>query len=120
MDEKKDLVSEKSEIGNAKYCSYVDGLYVYKDPQTSYEYAWDEQSKRWLPKASSGGPSGVQFDGQSYNYTDKDGTVYEWDQEKSAWFPKVNSLFFFIHSAFAVFLTQVGNQLINFCEINNN
>jgi len=51
-EEKVDSCSEKSELGNPLYCSYVDGVYTYKDPGTEKEFRWDDNAKQWKPKKS--------------------------------------------------------------------
>ena len=71
-------------LGNSMYCSYVEGLYTYKDPHTLKEYTWDEDKKLWTPKSVE-----VFFDGTHHLYEDKDGQIMFWDIEKMNWLPKV-------------------------------
>ncbi len=88
MEEKGEVRSEKGEIGNPAYCSYVEGVYTYKAPGTLNEFSWDEAGSQWRPKKVRGAQ--VSYDGRGYSYKDPhDGRVFEWDPHKSAWFPKV-------------------------------
>lgn len=114
-----------NQSNNPLYCSYVDGKFTYKDPNTGVQHVWNEGEKKWVVKeplvdvdsnkveerehdvgagggSSSGGEvmspgtSQVQFDGENYTYTDQDGTVFLWDSGKGAWFPKVNEVVLFL------------------------
>jgi len=92
-DKEKGEPLEIGQIGNPLYCSYEDGKYVYKDPETSNQFVWVESERKWVPHTALGGQSEVSFDAESnsYTYTDPEGTVFQWDPLKSAWFPKVRS-----------------------------
>ncbi|CAG7825808.1 unnamed protein product [Allacma fusca] len=83
--EKEDGTEKSTELGlgNPLYCSYIEGLYTYKDPLTLNEYTWDEEKKLWLPKSVE-----IYFDGSHYLYDDKDGQVMYWEKEKMTWIPK--------------------------------
>jgi HIV Tat-specific factor 1 len=93
MEEDGEVRSEKAElgIGNPAYCSYVEGVYTYRDPGSLNEFSWDEAGSEWRPKKVFGAE--VDYDGTAYSYKDADGTLFEWDPQKSAWFPKLDEEF---------------------------
>lgn len=43
-----EMISPGQQSNNPLYCSYVDGQFTYKDPNTGCQYVWNENEKKWV------------------------------------------------------------------------
>lgn len=69
---------------------YEGDIAIYTDPTTNYQYQWDKDEEKWIPKSNI---TEYGFEDDTHTYTDADGVKFFWDKEKNAWFPKINDDF---------------------------
>lgn len=81
--------SEKKWVVKAEEASSIDSNKLAEREEGQDDAATAAQGGDVISPSSTGGTSQVHFDGESYTYTDQDGTVFLWDAGKGAWFPKV-------------------------------
>lgn len=63
---------------------YEGDLCVYTDPETKYQYIWDDSKKEWVERNSV--DKNYTFDGKTYTYTDSNTNVtYKWDTDTNSW-----------------------------------
>ena len=90
-----------AEADKSSYSYDEDGTYIHTDPATGFQYKWDTEEKKWVPKtstssadvpASSTANPQYEMVGNTYVYKDeKTGQVLEWNIEAKEWRLKANS-----------------------------
>uniref|UniRef100_A0A1Y1KVP4 Uncharacterized protein n=1 Tax=Photinus pyralis TaxID=7054 RepID=A0A1Y1KVP4_PHOPY len=68
---------------------YEDGVAVFTDPESKYQYTWSTEKEEWVLRDSRT----YGFEDDTHTYTDSDGVKYFWDTQKNAWFPKLDDEF---------------------------
>ncbi|XP_034247760.1 HIV Tat-specific factor 1 homolog [Thrips palmi] len=102
-DSAKESTSQAAHM-DPKNLHYEGEVCVYTDPDTKYQYQWDNGTQQWTPRGQQlktadaskdmkpPGDQNYEFDGETYTYTDStSGLKYKWDKDKNEWVTKPNS-----------------------------
>lgn len=79
----KEGIGDKQSVDQSNI-HYEGDLCLYTDPETKYQYIWDDSKQEWVERNSV--DKNYTFDGQTYTYTDNNTNVtYKWDTDTNSW-----------------------------------